>query len=54
MCVLVLCAGTLLAQVFMSSHLAYAAITVNSEIFARILFSRKAIKDIFAMLRIRN
>ena len=28
--------------------------TVNSEIFARILFSRIALKDIFAMVKIRD
>ena len=28
--------------------------TVDSEIFARILFSRKALKDIFVTLKIRN
>ena len=28
--------------------------TVNSEIFARILFSRKALKDIFVTLKIRD
>ena len=28
--------------------------TVNSGIFARILFSRIALKDIFAMLKIRD
>ena len=32
----------------------YAMITVNSEIFARILFSRIALKDIFATLKIRD
>ena len=29
-------------------------ITVNPEIFARILFSRMALKDILATLKIRN
>ena len=28
--------------------------TVNSEIFARILFSRKALKDIFVMFELSN
>ena len=28
--------------------------TVNPEVFARILFSRIALKDIFAMLKIRD
>ena len=28
--------------------------TVNSEIFARILFSRRALKDIFAMFKLRD
>ena len=30
------------------------AITVNAEIFARILFSRIVLKDIFATLEIRD
>ena len=29
-------------------------LTVNSEIFARVLFSRIALKDIFAKLQIRD
>ena len=31
-----------------------SSITVNSEIFARILFERLALKDIFATLKIRD
>ena len=36
------------------SHVAAHGYNVNSEIFARILFSRIALKDIFATLKIRD
>ena len=37
-----------------TSQIHICADTVNSEIFARILFSRIALKDIFATLEIRD
>ena len=36
-------------HVFIVCKSAYVSNTVNLEIFARILFSQKALKDIFAM-----
>ena len=36
------------------SNLVYMRTTVNPEIFARILFLRIALKDILAMLKVRD
>ena len=38
----------------MYSGLVWETFTVNSEIFARILFSRMALKEVFATLKIRD
>ena len=36
------------------SYIKEAITTVNAEIFARILFSRMALKDVFATFKIRD